>query len=136
MHLPALNKMDFVKTLLAGVLCLVIGRLGYLYYYGETGARAVRALNTQIVAQDALNQKMRLDNAHLLADIEDLKSGLLAIEEHARLDLGLIKTGEIFVMVGETAPSTVPFEIDLPEVADIPPLEVNAVTTDADHTPL
>ncbi|WP_290003688.1 septum formation initiator family protein [Faucicola atlantae] len=35
----------------------------------------------------------------LAADVNDLKNGLEAVEEHARVDLGLIKSGETFVQM-------------------------------------
>ncbi|MDO9450521.1 MAG: septum formation initiator family protein, partial [Rugosibacter sp.] len=44
-----------------------------------------------------------------------LKSGLDAIDERARFELGMIKNGEIFVQVPQTTPQQVP-----PAVASAP----------------
>jgi cell division protein FtsB len=40
--------------------------------------------------------------------VRDLKSGLEAIEERARYELGMIKEGEVFVQVPQKAPLTLP----------------------------
>lgn len=42
------------------------------------------------------NQQLMQQNKDLINDIQDLKKGGAAIEEHARNDLGMIKQGEIF----------------------------------------
>jgi cell division protein FtsB len=52
-----------------------------------------------------LNDNQVAANNLLRTDVQDLKTGLEAVEEHARLDLGLIKPNETFVQVS-TAPTT------------------------------
>lgn len=69
------------------------------YYYGENGQVALLALKQELAEQRAINARQIEENARLKADIHDLKTGLVATEEHARVTLGLIKPNEIFVQV-------------------------------------
>lgn len=71
----------------------------YNYWYGEYGRHAVNELQEQLTTQQTLNKKQAQTLERLSADVQDLKTGLIAIEEHARTDLGLIKSGEIFVQL-------------------------------------
>ena len=75
--------------------------LQYQYWEGENGVRNSEKLTAKI-EQQRLTNNQRQDNA-LRADIEDLKTGLEAVEEHARLDLGLIKPDETFVQMSTAA---------------------------------
>lgn len=78
--------------------------LQHQYWYGEFGNQSLTKLTQQIQEQQRLNTKQQTTNDILRADIADLKSGLTAIEEHARLDFGFIKPNEIFVQTS-TAPT-------------------------------
>ena len=78
--------------------------LQHQYWYGEFGNQSLTKLTQQIQEQQRLNTKQQPTNDILRADIADLKSGLTAIEEHARLDFGFIKPNEIFVQTS-TAPT-------------------------------
>ena len=53
----------------------------------------------EIATQQVENDKLTERNRILQAEIDDLKSGTEAIEEHARLDLGMIKQNETFFRV-------------------------------------
>ena len=59
-----------------------------------------------IDAQIKQNQELIYRNAALQADIQDLKNGNDAVQERARLQLGMIKKDEVFVQVMDQ-PSTV-----------------------------
>ena len=73
----------------------------------ETQARRdpVQQLLAQIEEQQQSNDNQIAANELLRTDVHDLKTGLEAVEEHARLDLGLIKPNETFVQIS-TAPTT------------------------------
>lgn len=58
----------------------------------------------QLAAQREVNQGLEQRNAGLDAEVRDLKSGSEAIEERARYELGMIKSGEIFVQVQQKKP--------------------------------
>ena len=40
-----------------------------------------------------------LANGQLAAEVRDLKEGLEMVEEKARMELGMVKTNEIFVQI-------------------------------------
>ena len=52
-----------------------------------------------IEVQTKQNQELIYRNAALQADIQDLKNGNDAVQERARLRLGMIKRDEVFVQV-------------------------------------
>ncbi|WP_434354312.1 septum formation initiator family protein [Psychrobacter sp. HD31] len=91
---------QFILMILA--IAVLLG-LQYQYWLGENGRANYANLLQQIDEQQIINDKQRLDNRVLRADVSDLKTGLQAVEEHARLDLGLIKPGETFVQMSTAA---------------------------------
>lgn len=105
--LSNLNKCEWGKvspSFLGHFTLIVFGAvalalLQYQYWYGEFGHQSLSELKQQIKQQEALNLAQQRSNAVLRADIDDLKTGLGAIEEHARMDLGFIKKGETFVQL-------------------------------------
>lgn len=62
----------------------------------------------EIVKQEKINQELIYHNAALQADIQDLKNGNDAVEERARLQLGMIKNDEVFVQVMDQPSATAP----------------------------
>ena len=83
----------------------VLMGLQYQYWLGENGRSDSELLQKQIAVQLSKNQHQEQQNKILRADVNDLKTGLEAVEEHARIDLGLIKPQETFVQLS-TAPNT------------------------------
>jgi cell division protein FtsB len=83
------------------VLLLLLVYLQYRLWFGTGGLRDVWELDREVEAQQAENEKLRERNAALDAEVQDLKQGLDAIEEHAREDLGMVKEGETFYQVVE-----------------------------------
>ncbi|WP_435978927.1 FtsB family cell division protein [Psychrobacter sp. DM4] len=90
--------------LLAFAVAVLMG-LQYQYWLGENGRFEHNKLRAEISNQQQLNDNQVAANNLLRTDVSDLKNGLEAVEEHARLDLGLIKPNETFVQVS-TAPTT------------------------------
>jgi cell division protein FtsB len=86
-----------VTYVLIGILVL----LQYPLWFGSGGVLAVWRLNHEIAAQQQENVKLNDRNQALEADVVDLKQGLQAIEERARMDLGMVKKGETFYQVIE-----------------------------------
>ena len=93
------------QFLLLIVAIAVLLGLQYQYWLGENGHSERNALLAEIENQQQINDNQLAANNILRADVEDLKTGLEAVEEHARLDLGLIKHNETFVQIS-TAPTT------------------------------
>ena len=62
---------------------------------------SVLHLKRSVDIQSQDNARMEERNAVLAAEVQDLKSGLDAIEEKARSELGMIKQGETFFQLIE-----------------------------------
>lgn len=95
----------FSQFMLFALAIVVLLGLQYQYWMGENGHFEHNQLLAQIEEQQRLNGNQISENNLLRTDVHDLKNGLEAVEEHARLDLGLIKPHETFVQVS-TAPTT------------------------------
>jgi cell division protein FtsB len=89
---------------LAAFLVALIVVLQYPLWFGKGGWLRVRDLDRQVSAQRALNAGLKTRNDALDADVRDLKQGLEAIEERARLELGMIRKDEVFYQVVGPAP--------------------------------
>lgn len=109
-----LRGANFGYILAIVIAAVILAIMQYQYWYGEYGHANLAEIKSQLAEQTRLNQEQSYKNSILLADVKDLKSGLSAIEEHARLDLGLIKRGETFVQLSN-APITYSRQ-PLPEV--------------------
>ena len=75
--------------------------LQYQLWVDRDGMRKLMHLNNRIDNQKAVNQQLFERNEVLAAEVEDLKSGFDAIEERARMELGMIREGETFFQVVE-----------------------------------
>ncbi len=79
------------------VLVALIAALQYPLWFGKGGWLRVWEVDRRLQAQREVNHQLEVRNAGLEAEVRDLKSGIDAIEERARFELGLIKPDEIFV---------------------------------------
>lgn len=87
-----------IKILIAVLLAMLIV-LQYRLWVGEGSLAEVHSLRQEI--DDQKRELLRLEkrNGALQAEVSDLKSGLDAIEERARSELGMIKEDEVFYQV-------------------------------------
>ena len=83
----------------AWVLVAFIALLQYPLWFGKGGWLRVWDMDRQLEAKRQVNRKLEGRNAGLDAEVRDLKTGLEAVEERARYELGLIKDGEVFIQV-------------------------------------
>ena len=101
MHELMKNSLKFFKNHTLYILCLII--LGsivfatqYQYWFGDYNRSDLESLKKQIskveIDIDAITRK----NEALIVEREKLNSGKEALEGAARLELGMIKTGETF----------------------------------------
>lgn len=69
--------------------------LQYEIWFAPGGVATWWKVHHQLTEETQVNQEWQQRNQVLIADIQDLKNGTQAIEDHARADLGLIKPGEV-----------------------------------------
>lgn len=93
-----MEKTLFGKLLLV-VAFVVFAVLQFNLWFGEGGVRDVRDLKKAVALQQQENERLAERNRVLEAEVKDLKNGLEAVEEHSRLDLGMIKQNETFYLV-------------------------------------
>ena len=91
-------------------LALVILLLQYRVWFSEDGVRELDRLKRAVAAQRSENEQLAERNKQLAAEVRDLKTGLDALEERARSDLGMIASHETFYQVvpASTTPATQP----------------------------
>ncbi|MDJ0806713.1 MAG: cell division protein FtsB [Gammaproteobacteria bacterium] len=81
------------------ILLVVFLTLQYRLWVGKGSLAEVGNLQHEISQLEQELVRLRERNRALQAEVEDLRSGLSAIEERARSELGMIKQGEIFYQV-------------------------------------
>ncbi|HET7756309.1 MAG TPA: cell division protein FtsB [Steroidobacteraceae bacterium] len=84
---------------LAAAFAVAIVLLQYRVWLSEDGVRQVARLRQAVAAQSAENEQLAERNRQLAAEVRDLKTGLGALEERARSDLGMIARNETFYQV-------------------------------------
>lgn len=84
-----------MKVLLAGLLLLLFA-LQYRLWFGDGSLQEVWRLREEARSTRAELMQLNSRNQALAAEVADLKSGLDAIEERARADLGMIDEDETF----------------------------------------
>lgn len=85
-------------VLVAGLIA-VFGHLSYQLWFGASGFRELRGLSSEVRQKESENLRLYERNQLLTAEIIELKSGMDAIEERARNELGMIEQGETFVWI-------------------------------------
>lgn len=89
--------------LIIAILIILLGVLQYKLWFASGGLIDVHQLKQQLSEQEFQNVSEEEKNAQLRAEVDDLKEGQDAIEEHARKDLGMIKDNEVFYQLVEPA---------------------------------
>ena len=84
---------------LASALLIVVVLLQYRIWLSDDGVRDVHRLETAVATQRTENDRLTERNRQLAAEVRDLKSGMGALEERARSDLGMIAGNETFYQV-------------------------------------
>jgi cell division protein FtsB len=93
-----------VKSL-AFILAGLLLALQYPLWLGKGSWSRVWELDRGLAQQRDANMKLKARNDALDAEVRDLKQGMEALEERARLELGMIRKDEIFYQV---VPATEP----------------------------
>ena len=88
-------------------LCALLLWLQYDLWIGRNGLMEYETVKTHVAEQINTNTKLTQRNQEMYAEINDLQSGLSAVEARARSELGFTKPGETFFrIVGDNANST------------------------------
>ena len=90
---------------LAAALVVVVALLQYRVWVSDGGVREVDRLQRAVAAQHSENEQLTERNKQLAAEVRDLKTGMDALEERARSDLGMIASRETFYQVVPRQPS-------------------------------
>lgn len=80
-------------------LVVLLGLVHLELWFGKGGVPTVIGLQTQLKAQQRVNDEARLRNERLATEVADLKDGLEMVEEKARAELGMLKPDEVLVQV-------------------------------------
>ena len=76
------------------ILTVLLVLLQYRLWFGDGGLVELARLDSAVEVQE--NVRLHALNATLEAEVRDLKSGLEAVEERARRELGMIGRDETF----------------------------------------
>jgi cell division protein FtsB len=90
---------------LGGVLLVVVVLLQYRLWLSEDGVHELSRLSVAVERQKSENDELGARNQQLVAEVADLKSGMTAIEERARSELGMIGRSETFYQVVPARPA-------------------------------
>ena len=84
---------------LSFILLLLIAGMQHPLWRGEASWSKVMDKEQELASARSKNLLLQNRNNKLEAEVNDLKQGFEAIEEHARSDLGMIKEGEILFQI-------------------------------------
>ncbi len=91
--------------IIAAILFVLLVLLQYRLWIVEGGMQEVWHLRAEVAVQKEENETLAGRNRAMMAEVQDLKKGRIAVEERARTDLGMVGERETF------------FQIVLPEAA-------------------
>jgi cell division protein FtsB len=83
-------------------LVALLALIQYPLWLGKGGWLRVWELDRQVLAQQGANSRLAERNASLDGEVRDLRQGLLAVEERARYELGMVRPDEIFIQYNES----------------------------------
>lgn len=83
------------------VLLLLLVIMLWTHWFGTGGSDELKEKDILYNLQVEKNKELQARNEKLIAEVEDLKKGLEAVEERARSEMGMIKQDETFIQVIE-----------------------------------
>lgn len=81
------------------MLLLLLSFLQYEIWFANGSVCEIHRIKLQTVKMEEQNKELQEKNAILAADVTDLKKGDEAVEERARMDLGMLKKNEVFYQI-------------------------------------
>lgn len=102
-----------MPRLLSTLVLLLLLLTQYRLWWGENGLLEYWQTKQLVSSLEESNQQLKKRNTRLNAEVQDLKSGLDAVAERARFDLGMIGKDETFFwLIGDP-----PQRMKIPEQA-------------------
>ena len=83
------------------IFTVLIVVLQFQLWIGDNSVRTLNSLTGEVSLQKSINLALEERNKRLEIEVVDLKTGVEAIEERARLELGMIEEGETFFLIVE-----------------------------------
>jgi cell division protein FtsB len=93
---------------LAIALGVVIAILQYRLWLSDSGVRELARMQGAVTQQRTQNALLVERNRQLAAEVRDLKTGMAALEERARSELGMIASNETYYQVVPAKPGPAP----------------------------
>lgn len=87
----------FVRYVIYSAIIALAIAIQYPLWQGKGGKHRMYELQAQLAQTKAENDRLRMHNEKLAAELESLEQGREAIEERARLSLQLVQKGEVLV---------------------------------------
>jgi cell division protein FtsB len=94
-------KLNKILISITVILFLSLIYLQYRLFFGKGSYQEYNVLNEMIEQQRQTNTALQIRNDMLKTEVANLKNGYDAIEERARLELGMIKRNEVFYQIVE-----------------------------------
>jgi len=85
-----------VTAIILGILLVI---LQVDLWFGEGSLTAMWQFESETAKQERQNKRLQERNQALAAEVRDLKSGMHAVEERARTELGMVKENETFYQI-------------------------------------
>ena len=85
-----------ITAIILGILLVI---LQVDLWIGEGSLTAMWQLESEMAKQERQNKRLQERNQALEAEVRDLKSGMQAVEERARAELGMVKENETFYQI-------------------------------------
>lgn len=104
----------------AGILLVATLALNFRIWVSDDGLSEVWRLERAVAAQQSTNATLVRRNDQLAAEVADLKGGLVAVEERARSELGMIGPNETFYQVVARVAPPSPSNSPSPEPVPVP----------------
>jgi cell division protein FtsB len=87
------------RRLVPAILITLLVVLHAQLWLGRGSLPNIAQLHADLAEQKQRNDLSVQANDLLEAEVRDLKEGLEMVEEHARMELGMVRTNEIYVQI-------------------------------------
>lgn len=93
-----------MRILFVVLVALLLLLNAQLWLSEDRGLPHVKQLQAEVAQQQEENARLAERNDSLKAEVKSLRDGLEAIEERARVELGMIRKGETFFRILASSP--------------------------------